>query len=91
MLQTVNFANTPKSTILAEYADVEIAGVAQEQKAIPALAKNGRLIEKIEQILPTLPTCHQFHRTDSTRIADSIDEELPRRYIATVLDSEKIQ
>jgi len=63
-----SFKTHSKEIILKQYVSDEILTVGDDQKAIPALAKNTKLIQKIEAMLPTLPTVHEFHRADSTKI-----------------------
>jgi modification methylase len=57
-----------KESILRQYVSPRILGIGDDQKAIPALAKDQRLLREIEEILPNLPTVHDFHRGDATKV-----------------------
>ena len=56
-------------TDLLELAPKELRSIQPEQTAIPRLAKNRKLIAKIEHVLPKIPTNHNFHHTDATKMS----------------------
>ena len=63
-----NFRTHDKDAVLKQYATNGIQRIGHDQKAIPALAKDGKLLREIESLLPALPTFHEFHRADSTEV-----------------------
>ena len=62
------FFNTTKKLILDSFAPTELKRLKNVQTTIPKLAKNSKLLAKIDSILPSLPTHHQFHCADATKI-----------------------
>ena len=58
--------NTPKDEILYKFAPEDLKKIENKQTSIPKLAKNIILLNKIESILPSLPTYHSFYLADST-------------------------
>lgn len=68
MTQQYTFKTHEKEAVLKHFATKEILEIKDEQKAIPALAKDPRILHQIESILPTLPTYHRFYKADSTAI-----------------------
>ncbi len=65
--QIMDFVHN-KQEILEKYAPPELLDLENSQKAIPALAKNNELSNKIESVLPTLPTTHRFILGDAVRM-----------------------
>ena len=61
---------------LEAFLPAEVLALAQidEQKALPSLAKNPRLIHQIEQVVRQLPTSHRLILGDS-RCIDSVPDE----------------
>ena len=68
MEQIITFRTHSKTEVLKQYGTPNILSIADDQKAIPSLAKNNNLIKEIDRILPTLPTFHEFHEADSTSV-----------------------
>lgn len=74
LMQANNFDNSTKDEVLSQFIDNGLGEVDKSQKAIPQLAKNDKLVDKVEQVLPLLPTRHDFYRDDATKI-DSLKPE----------------
>ncbi len=64
----MTFKNTKKEKVMEKYAPNEILNIEYDQSTIPNLAKNEIITQKINYILPTLPTYHQFYNYNSTTI-----------------------
>lgn len=64
-----SFLNATKDEILTRFMPKALGGMDRSQAAFPLLARNVRLLKSIENILPRLPTYHDFYRTDATAIS----------------------
>jgi DNA modification methylase len=60
---------TITDTALLKLAPSELRNIKSEQMAIPRLAKNRKLIAEIEHVLPKIPTTHNFHLADATKMS----------------------
>ncbi|VAW43193.1 type II restriction modification system, methylation subunit [hydrothermal vent metagenome] len=68
MKQIKNFDTSTKDSVLSQYSINGLSQIVASQKAIPSLAKNKQLVKQIENILPKLPTKHEFYLGDATNI-----------------------
>lgn len=68
-MSLINFDNFSKDEVLAHYINNGMKEIVESQKAIPELAKDKHLVDRIEGILPLLPTRHDFYRDDATKIS----------------------
>lgn len=62
------FLNMNKEELLLKEAPFDVKKLGNSQTVIPQLAKNKKILEKIEKVLPCLPTYHHFYRADATTI-----------------------
>lgn len=67
-------SSSSKDEILERYLPDRLKDIEFDQTTIPTLAKDNLLFNQIDKILPTLPTHHQFDRTDAREI-DFLDQE----------------
>ncbi len=74
--------DAPVVASLEEYLPPELRGLENPQTAIPALAKDPRLLELVEQAVQDVSTCHNLHLGDARRMA-----ELPAESVHLVLTS----
>lgn len=68
MKNNYNFGNSSKNDVLFQYMDSDLLSIEKSQKSIPRLAKNKELVNKIESILPNLPSKHEFYCFDATNL-----------------------
>jgi len=62
------FRTNNKEDILKKYAPDELLSMSTSQRAVPELAKNSSVVEKLDGILPSLPTWHEFRHGDATKM-----------------------
>jgi hypothetical protein len=51
--------------IAEDFVPAELSTLADPQTAIPAIAKDARLIALIEEAIKRIPTCHDLHLGDA--------------------------
>src|ERR1051325_11782535 len=59
--------NQSKDDILKEFIPSALLSLPPGKPNIPSLAKDLRFVQELEAALPTLPTFHHFHLSDSVR------------------------
>ena len=68
--------NNNKEEILRDFAPRAFSSRMTDQREIPALAKDLRLMADIQKVLPSLPTFHHFHLGDAVSYPFPPDESL---------------
>ena len=87
----INFDNFSKDEVLTHYMNNGLKEIVESQKAIPELAKDKQLVDKIERILPLLPTRHDFYRDDATKISSLKPNSVHLNFnFTSLLDFEEI-
>jgi len=68
--------NNDKDEILRDFAPRAFSSRMTDQREIPALAKDLRLMAEIQKVLPSLPTFHDFHLGDAVSYPFPPEESL---------------
>ena len=80
--ETIRESVTPPPPGLARFVPRELREVEDPQTAIPRLAKDERLMHRVEQAIQTIPTAHSLHLGDARRM-----DEIERGSVHLVLTS----